>query len=61
MKVKELIVKLQAFNPDWDVHLDISADDEEGWEGDRAVRHCIGVRVQAGHEAIALDGSKESA
>lgn len=61
MKVRELIQKLQGFNPEFDVHLDISIPDDGEWEGERVVRNVAGIRVQSGYNAVAIDGTKESA
>ena len=55
MKVHELITQLQKFDPNYDVHLDVSASDITGWEGDRVVRHVDSLRVQDGFFAVAID------
>lgn len=61
LTVEQLRKALMKFPGDWMVHLDVSADETRGWEGDRVVRTVVGVRVQSGLAAVALDGSNESA
>lgn len=60
MKVRELIEKLQQFDLDADIHLDISIPDDGDWEGERVVRHVAGVMIQGGYHAVAICGTKES-
>lgn len=57
LTVGQLIEQLKAFDPSFIVHLDVMAADLVGWEGDRVVRTCSGVRVQDGYRAVALDAN----
>jgi hypothetical protein len=54
MKVSELIVELQKFPPDFEVHLD-GITDNVCEDGDRFVRHIDRVRLQGGFDAVAID------
>ena len=60
LTVGALIDELLHYPRSHTIHLDVSML-RDGWEGDRVVRYCTGVREQAGYPAVALDGSLKSA
>ena len=60
MTVGELITELQKHDPSHMVHIDVTASDVDGWEGDRVVRPVEGVRVQEGFKAVAIDAVEYS-
>lgn len=57
MTVSELIAELQRWPGDLEVHLDVSSDDDQNWEGDRVVRSVAGLRHQSGYYALAIDAN----
>lgn len=61
MTVGELTALLKKYPDTWVVHVDVTASDTTGWEGDRVVRVAEGVRIQTGFEAIAIDGMSADA
>lgn len=55
MNVRTLIQQLAQFPSDFDVHLDVMVEPN----GERLVRDIVGLRLQDGYNAVALDGGTD--